>query len=201
MNYVTRYLPTASLNNKQLVTLAEVLGDEFKRFDKKMQQEVINNFIYGEFEDDEKTPYLDDNGILQWEKIFQIPLSCREDKFRIETIRFRRSFKAPFTMLSFAHYLQTMWERGDYVLELDLESKTLFIDVKTFDTETYTQYQKFLRYVVPANIKLQFSIPYMYIYLQRFYKYGISENIVVGNLKPLSELTYEELSQFSNKDI
>jgi hypothetical protein len=73
MNYVTRYLPTASLNNKQLVALAGVLGDEFKRFDKKMQQEVINNFIYGEFEDDEKTPYLDDNGILQWEKIFQIP--------------------------------------------------------------------------------------------------------------------------------
>ena len=96
-------------------------------------------------------------------------------------------FKPPFTRQRLNDTLYNIWGRGNYQFEIYPDDFRVIIDIDTQDPVIYLQFTKLVRRIIPANIFLIFSIQYTYLFLQRNKTYN-----------QMQELTYQELSQYSN---
>ena len=195
MDYVVRYMPEITASNKQLIDLSTTIGEEIDNLYKRLFQIIYSVFLF--LEDENGKPLMDLKSIGEWEKVFGYNASNLKIEDRLTELQYRRLFRPPFTVKSLSNYLNKIWKNGNFYLDVDVSEKTVFIDVNTYDTEVYLNYQNMIRRIIPANMLLTFAIPYLYLYLERHYKYGITDNVDYTNLLPLSELTYGELSQFS----
>lgn len=195
MDYVVRYMPEITASNKQLIDLSTTIGEEINSLYKRLFQIIYSVFLF--LEDENGKPLMDLKSIGEWEKVFGYNASNLKIEDRLTELQYRRLFRSPFTVKSLSNYLNKIWKNGNFYLDVDVSEKTVFIDVNTYDTEIYLNYQNMIRRIIPANMLLTFAIPYLYLYLERYYKYGITDNVDYTNLLPLSELTYGELSQFS----
>lgn len=195
MDYVVRYMPEITASNKQLIDLSTTIGEEIDNLYKRLFQIIYSVFLF--LEDENGKPLMDLKSIGEWEKVFGYNASNLKIEDRLTELQYRRLFRPPFTVKSLSNYLNKIWKNGNFYLDVDVSAKTVFIDVNTYDTEVYLNYQNMIRRIIPANMLLTFVNPYLYLYLERHYKYGITDNVDYTNLLPLSELTYGELSQFS----
>lgn len=195
MDYVVRYMPEITASNKQLIDLSTTIGEEINNLYKRLFQIIYSVFLF--LEDENGKPLMDLKSIGEWEKVFGYNASNLKIEDRLTELQYRRLFRPPFTVKSLSNYLNKIWKNGNFYLDVDVSEKTVFIDVNTYDTEVYLNYQNMIRRIIPANMLLTFAIPYLYLYLERHYKYGITDNVDYTNLLSLSELTYGELSQFS----
>ena len=178
INYVKRYEPKIVQNNDEMNNIYGVHKQEVERLQGSMNQMRLNAYVQS----------MDIQHTKKWEKILNIrsndtyTLQQRRDNV-LNTLL----FKPPFTRQRLNDTLYNIWGEGNYQFEIYPDDFRVIIDIDTQDPVIYLQFTKLVRRVIPANMFLIFSIQYTYLFLQRNKTYN-----------QMQELTYQELSQYSN---
>jgi len=179
INYVKRYEPKIVQNNDEMNNIYGVHNQEIESLHGSLNQIKLNAYVQT----------MDIKHIKYWEKILNIKA---DNSYTIEQRRENTLntllFKPPFTRQKLKDTLHNVFGDGNYQFEIFPDDFRVIIDINTFDPVIYLQFTKLIRRIIPANMHLIFSIQYTYLFLQRNKTYN-----------QLQELTYQELSQFSNE--
>ena len=177
-NYVKRYEPKVVQNNDEMNNIYGVHKEEIEKLHESLNQMRLNAYVQS----------MDINHIKNWEKILNIKSN---DSYtlqeRRECVLYKLLFKPPYTRLSLKNVLHDIWGEGKYQFDIYPDEFKVIIDIDTTNPNVYLQFTKLIRRIIPANMHLIFSIQYTYLFLNRNKLYN-----------QMQELTYEELSQFSN---
>lgn len=178
-NYVKRYEPKIVQNNDEMNNIYGVHKEEIESLHGSINQIRLNAYVQS----------MDIEHIKKWEKILKIKVdSTYSLQQRRENVLNTLLFKPPFTRQKLNDTLYNIWGDGNYQFEIFPDDFRVIIDINTFDPVIYLQFTKLVRRIIPANMYLIFSIQYTYLFLQRNKTYN-----------QLQELTYQELSQYSNE--
>lgn len=129
--------------------------------------------------------------IKQWEKLLDIqPNPDGGIDNRRDAVMQKMFFRPPYTRLNFGEFLTGLFGDGDYVWSIDYDSYEVIIDVRDDNVAKYLRFKKNVRDVLPANMRLIFSIQYTHLFLEHgnFYGYRHSD---------LERFTYGELSKYA----
>lgn len=177
IDYVFRSVPEILKENDTMKNLYGVEKEEIKKLNDEIIRVINNSFISS----------ADIDGVIKYEELRNIkPNVDYSLEIRKANVLNKMLFKPPFTRQRLDSILKSIYGEGNYYFEIIANEFRVIIDIDTSIPEIYLQFSKDIRNIVPANMYLIFSIQYAYFYLNRNFTYN-----------KLSELTYSELSQYS----
>lgn len=181
IDYVFRSVPEILKENDTMKNLYGVEKEEIKKLNDEIIRVINNSFISS----------ADIDGVIKYEELRNIkPNADYSLEIRKANVLNKMLFKPPFTRQRLDSILKSIYGEGNYYFEIIANEFRVIIDINTSIPEIYLQFSKDIRDIVPANMYLIFAIQYTYLYLNRNFTYN-----------KLSELTYSELSQYSETQI
>ena len=126
------------------------------------QPEMVD--IWQAFDDALNDQFISDateNGVSRWEKILgivpQATLTLEERKFTILT---RINEQLPFTLTTLEESLKSLCGANGYVVQLQANEYILIVKVALVAKQNFSDVQRLLDRIVPANMVIQLSIIY-----------------------------------------
>lgn len=175
--YVERFAPKIMDGNDTMKALYGVQRDEIESLTDEIIETTNNSFLQT----------MNVKGLQQFEQLLNIESDSSLDlNTRRAFVLMKRLFAPPITRRNFMKVLNSVWGEGNYYFVIKPNEFTVIIDIVTNNPKLYLKFQKYIRYLVPANMYLIFSIQYSYLFLNHQYTYG-----------SLSALTYGELSKYN----
>lgn len=124
-----------------------------------------------------------ENGVSRWEKILgivpQATLTLEERKFTILT---RINEQLPFTLRTLEESLKSLCGANGYVVQLQANEYILIVKVALVAKQNFSDVQRLLDRIVPANMIVQLSIIY-------------------NTHKVISAFTHEQLQKYTHYDL
>lgn len=177
---VLRYAPELYIDNIDMLAVYNAQKLELIMFGQKSNQAFLNNFV--------KTCDLE--GIRRWEKIFNILADEINDSLEYRKSRVMNKLvqQLPYTKIFLEQMLSSLFGENNYILQIINNTYIIYIDIETDIDGLYNDTIRNIRNIVPANMTIEAIqvIPYIHLYLNRYYTY-----------EEMEQLTYGELSQYA----
>lgn len=185
---VLRLAPKIYEDNSTMNDLYTVQAEEMESLQSGIKNAICNNYIHKSNE----------HGIEMWEKTLNFYPKDVSLEERRKMCMMIMSLSHGFTMTSVKNVLDILIGKDKYVFYVKADDLVAVIDADTpFE---YEYFKSFIKRFFPSNIRLIFSIPYTYMYLNKFYYKTLTENgYYVGS--DIQYYTYAELSKYATEDV
>ena len=176
-DYVKRFCPPVMKLNDTMNSIYEAENVEIRTINNNVLTILKNTSIVSSNID----------GIKKWEKILKIKSdSSKTLDERKEICLEKLLIRPPITRIRLDQILKNTWGEGNYLLKIIPNEFLVLIVIDTVSNYTLKKFESYIREIIPANLGIITSIPYIHIYLKQKFVYN-----------ELRNYTYGELSQYS----
>lgn len=171
-DYVNRFKPSVMYGNDTASAMYDAEAEEIERIRSSSAAIFGNAFI--------KTANLDT--IRKWEGLLGISSDSLDLDGRRELVVFEMSNRPPYTRWNFDKALESVLGKDNFIYKIDLDELMVTINLQKTPESLKPNFINRIEAILPANIRLVFSIKYTHLYLKAMYTFGEMKKFTFGEL-------------------